>query len=259
MLLCFTAKSQDVPKHLMSTNKFEYNGWKIKKGNVINLANNDSFIIEKMDWYSLDGFNVLYVSTKLKGIDTSIDFDEWVQSDLIIRPKGIEKRHPDIPDTAIKFTDVIKVDGVSASELYSRSKIWFASTYRNSNAVIQMDSKEETIIIGKANIIYKTAIFAGSLALDGVVNYIIKISSKDGRYKYELSDFSHEATSITPYRRYSFGLITSRETCPINIPALWHLDDKAWREIKKTVSINSTDIIESLKIGMLKPSKEDNW
>jgi hypothetical protein len=76
---------------LMETDKYDYNGWKIKNGSVIHLTNQDSFTINKMQWYSVDGENMMYLSTKLGGKDTTINFNYWVDEDLIVLPNGVKK------------------------------------------------------------------------------------------------------------------------------------------------------------------------
>ena len=47
------------------------------------------------------------------------------------------------------YEDVVKVEGVSASDLYVRANEWFAKTFNSANAVIQMQDKEAGKIIGK--------------------------------------------------------------------------------------------------------------
>lgn len=89
--MCLTGKSQNVPKHLMSTNKFNYNGWKIKKGSVIHLTNSDSFYVREMKCYSVRGENMVNMYTNISGRDTVINFNYWVNDDLIVLPKGVAK------------------------------------------------------------------------------------------------------------------------------------------------------------------------
>ena len=74
----------------MSTNQHHYNGWKIKKGNTINV-DAQAFKIAQMDWYEVGGINVFYIGGSFKGVDTIFDFESLVQNDLVILPEGVKK------------------------------------------------------------------------------------------------------------------------------------------------------------------------
>ena len=83
----------------------------------------------------------------------------------------------------ITYSEVVKVDG-NKDELYSRAREWFAKTYNSAQSVIQMDTKDK--IVGKAlmQVYYKGGDF-------GYINYTVSIYLKDGKYKYEITDFYH--------------------------------------------------------------------
>lgn len=91
----------------------------------------------------------------------------------------------------IHHEEIIKADStMSASQLYSKGIEWFATSYKNSKYVIQMQDKEAGIIVGKAG-------FTVSLPGKGLipsteefVDYTIKLYFKDGRLKYQVSDFT---------------------------------------------------------------------
>ena len=97
----------------------------------------------------------------------------------------------------ISYTEVVMVDSsLSKQELYSRAREWFAKTYNSSTNVIQMDDKESGKIVGKALM----QVYCRSLGSDrkcGFVNYTISIYFKEGRYKFELTDFYHTGQVIS--------------------------------------------------------------
>ena len=51
----------------------------------------------------------------------------------------------------VVYTEVIKVDSLNAKELYNRAKKWIVLNYKSANDVIQLDDKEDGILIGKGN------------------------------------------------------------------------------------------------------------
>ena len=93
----------------------------------------------------------------------------------------------------LSFEDVVKSDStLKAGQLYSKGVEWFATTYKNSRSVLQMQDKESGIIIGKA-------CFGLRIPPKGImpsfyddVFYTIKIYFKDGRIKYSISQFNPE-------------------------------------------------------------------
>lgn len=83
----------------------------------------------------------------------------------------------------ITYTEVVTVNG-DKDELYSKAREWFAKTYNSSMKVIQMDSKDK--IVGKA--LMHVYYHGGGY---GYINYTISIYLKDGKYKYEITNFYH--------------------------------------------------------------------
>src|SRR6185312_12849833 len=84
----------------------------------------------------------------------------------------------------ITYTGVVQVSGTQ-SELYSRAREWFAKTYNSAQSVIQMDDKDK--IVGKPLMIayYKNYHF-------GRIYYTVSVYLKDGKYKYEFTNFYHK-------------------------------------------------------------------
>ncbi len=92
----------------------------------------------------------------------------------------------------ISYSEVIKIDStIDKDELYKRARAWFSKTYNSSKDVIQFENKDDCKIIGKAlfKVSFKTII--GSNYPGGYINYTISIYTKNGKYKYEITDFYH--------------------------------------------------------------------
>lgn len=92
----------------------------------------------------------------------------------------------------ITYSEVVRADSLKSSELYSMGREWFAKTYKSSTNVMQMEDKENGKLIGKAlMLVYHKAM--GINYESGYINYTISLYVKDGRYKYEITDFYHTA------------------------------------------------------------------
>lgn len=94
----------------------------------------------------------------------------------------------------IIYTEVVAVDSTLSKEaLFTLAKIWLTKTFRTAGFEIQMEDKEEGVLIGKTEIplSYKTAL-AGTHEMQSVL-FIFSIYFKDGRYKYEITDFIYQS------------------------------------------------------------------
>jgi len=163
------------------------------------------------------------------------------------QPKSVDKDNTFL----LEFTDVVSVDGTDKKELYKRAILWFAECFKNSNEVIQVKDQEAGEIVGKGNFVYShnTSIQA---CREGVINFTIKIYTKDGRYKYIISDFYHKAYNPS----CSFGDLNTAEEREKYLTNKKHLN----KLIKKTRQTIETTII-NLKDFMNRAteSQKDNW
>jgi hypothetical protein len=96
------------------------------------------------------------------------------------------------------FSEVIKVDSADKNELYLRAKSFFANSFKSGKAALQMEDKDDGILIGKS----KIGLCDGE---DGIsfgchdMHFSIKITVKDGRYKYEIYDILFKTPPSYPY------------------------------------------------------------
>lgn len=161
----------------------------------------------------------------------------------------------------LNYSDVIKVDGVSKNELYDRAMNWFANSFRNANNVIQLTDKENGQITAKALFVYNPNFFVGSGPVKGYIRYTVSVYLKDGRYKYEITDFTHEPSN-SPNAK-SVGIITNDLEYPgkEKRAANQKWMNNTWQDINKQIEANITPIVASLKDGMNKAteSKNEDW
>jgi hypothetical protein len=91
----------------------------------------------------------------------------------------------------INYSKVIDVANKSKEELYSLSKIFFVNNFNSANKVIQLEDKDNSVIIGKGN--SKIIISAGMGVYSTMyLNYSIKIESKENKIRYEIYNFSFD-------------------------------------------------------------------
>lgn len=175
-----------------------------------------------------------------------------------------QKETPDLPIDAdtklITYTAVESVDTtIGKLELYSRAREWFAKAYKSSQNVIQMDDKESGKIVGKALMqVYHKAL--GSNYPSGYINYTISIYFKDGRYKYEISNFYHTGQLVSGGNRIEdFGpceemINTKKKTWGVSY-------QKTFNYYLSQLDTNIKLLILDLKESMNKvaDSKKNDW
>lgn len=141
----------------------------------------------------------------------------------------------------IQFTKILKVDSTKTKDdLYSNGLEWFATNYKNSKYVLQMQDKDAGLILGKATI----SVLMGTRV--EYVDYTIKMAFKNGRIKYDLSDFTNN----------SYGLIKDGEVVKAN----WMIKGmvkKQYAMIKKKSAEEVYMIASSIESSFSQKKKED--
>lgn len=90
---------------------------------------------------------------------------------------------------------VVKVDSISENELYSKTLNWVKETYSKPEQVIDATIENESIrFTGRSNFFRIYNAFGDFK--DYPVKYTIKISFKDGRYKFEVLSMTVEHESV---------------------------------------------------------------
>lgn len=139
----------------------------------------------------------------------------------------------------LTFSEVVEVDSLSKKQIYNLSKEWFAHAFNSAQNVIQYENAEEGKLIGKGTFKYKGKPMVSGTNSTGPVTFTITIESKDNRYKFTLTDFSH-----------SLGVVPQDKPKGIMNVAMKDL----WKDCNK----ESEEIINSLKKYITNKSVSDN-
>ena len=136
----------------------------------------------------------------------------------------------------VSYAGVVKIDDIKANELFIRAQSWFATTFKSSKDVIQLQDKESGKIIGRGNFEMSTPGGFGN-PIPGHTNFTITLLVKDNKYKYVITDF------IWVYDKGQTEIekITRK--------------DASWaNKVRKQLNTDVNSIIEGLKSSMIKPS-----
>ena len=128
-----------------------------------------------------NGFNYFLQQRELLGLRLGQDVRQAVAS--MQAPLPLNEQH------LLDVARVVEVPGASQNELYARGKVWFASTFQSTLNATQADDKQAGILIGRAWRPSYIPLPGGSL-YSTKIWYTVKLSFKDGRYRYSFTDFS---------------------------------------------------------------------
>lgn len=152
------------------------------------------------------------------------------------------------PDGEILFSNVVNVDSVNALQLYNKTKDFLVKTFISYKNVVQIDDPQSGIILIKpifdvyGHIVGKTKI--------GYVEYTLKILFKDGRYKYEMSNFRH----VEPKLSTPGNLLSKAPTEDKDV--ILHYE---WEYIQKQTFNYADKLIKLLNEHIMKVEKNENW
>lgn len=158
----------------------------------------------------------------------------------------------------ITYSGVVPVEGITKNELYTRGKVWFARAFHSAQDVVQADDKEAGVLVGKGILVVETMYqsFYAYQQWEPRVRFLVKLSFKDNRYRYEFTDFSY----ITP--------ITVDRLTPVDLPAETALAGEVKKNGKRDKDIMNTKnqlnheakrMIRELREAMNKPAAGTDW
>jgi hypothetical protein len=169
---------------------------------------------------------------------------------------SIDEPAPNSP-AALGVAEVVAVDGATKDQLYSAALAWFGTGFTSAKATIDVSDSAGGQIIAKPELTFESASFMGGACARGVVSYVVSITVKDGRYKYEIGNFVHSYRGVTcDGSGCNYGLITDSDwkgpTC-----ARASGDKKNWPKLQAIVRAEVQALMSSLKPAMAKAAESD--
>lgn len=135
---------------------------------------------------------------------------------------------PISPETGeVTYGEVVEVDGVDKGELYKRLTSWAAAQVSTEGYTVTIKDEELGQMEGVGKIPVKF-VHKGKEYSGGEVVYDWKVYVKDGRYKYELSKFIHQA-QMDLHHHGSGGNLTIKTQPPLTSG----IRNSNWRSYKE--------------------------
>lgn len=149
----------------------------------------------------------------------------------------------------ITYQGIVEVPGVSQADLYARASAWVAATYpTGDNVLAQQNPQAGQLLIKGQRPAVTRALYNGVLrsSYAGVVRHTLAIYVKDGRYKYVLTDLTHDALG-TP-SLHSGGPLEQEKASLYGYAGLG--SRKAWDELKTDATRDARHLLDSLQVAM---------
>ena len=103
----------------------------------------------------------------------------------------------------ITYERVVQVTGTKAELLYKRAVGWFRTYYKNPSEIIRENDSIKFKITGKPRFkIFNPPDKEGTKTDAGLIQYTITVTAKDGRFKYELTEFNWKQQSYFASERW---------------------------------------------------------
>lgn len=149
----------------------------------------------------------------------------------------------------ITYEAVVEVPNAKADLLYKRALAWFNSHYPNPKEAIRENDSLKFKIVGKPRFkIYNPADKSGLKTDAGLVQYTITVACKDGRFRYEISEYNWKKSSYYACEKW----MDTKD----------QYYDPAMADYLNQLSSYTSDLTKSLREAMSKdkPVKDmDNW
>lgn len=165
-------------------------------------------------------------------------------------------------DTAVSYSALVNINGISQQELYIRARDWLSSNLQS----IQIQDKETGELSGKGIAEGKVTFrILGSHNANAIFTFNENIWVKDGRYTYSITNINN--TSITYANSTStarddfsspVGILYTSEHSKVKVLGLSRTkSDETYQSAKSAFNEIAQALIASLSSGMQKQSTPD--
>ncbi|MGI4743081.1 MAG: DUF4468 domain-containing protein [Janthinobacterium lividum] len=148
----------------------------------------------------------------------------------------------------ITYQGVVEVPGISQADLYARANAWIAQTYTPADALVEGQPAAGQLVVKGARRAAGYTTYQGVLrsSYAGVVRHTLTIYVKDGRYKYILTNLTHDAAG-TPNMQ-SGGPLEQPKASLHGYAGLG--SQKPWADLKLEATRDARHLANSLQAAM---------
>jgi hypothetical protein len=140
----------------------------------------------------------------------------------------------------ITYQGVVETPGATKDQLYTRAYDWMLRTFRTSNNVVQKKDAGQVVGSGAWPII----LFHQDA---GQVVHTLTVYVKDGRYKYVLSNLTHQSEGADAMKGFRSGGPLEQTDVRLN-PMFF--GNKQWNNVRQQANTEAKKLLVSLQSAM---------
>lgn len=159
----------------------------------------------------------------------------------------------------VTITKIIELEGLKKEDIYIRALSYFTYNYGNGTSVIQIQDKENGLIIGKG--IYKNVHIGISLVMTEIdLSHIIRVDIKDGKARIFITLTEYNSKMSGGSSPPVFSTMKVSDSYPIN-PNGWQstVYTKALYKGTKAAYASIDAIEKSIKDGNTNTAENKGW
>lgn len=158
----------------------------------------------------------------------------------------------------LSYSYVIQKEGATAEQIYNALMDFIATDFLATDGDFYRD-KEQFVITKDVSVKFKPNVY--TRVYDGTIRYKLKFQCRDGRFKMEMTNFTHTShgTSKASGDQYTFGLIKNEFEDLHNMTPKSY-NEKIWKQIMEICEAEAETMktkMESLETGSTTQDQED--
>lgn len=161
---------------------------------------------------------------------------------------GAQKINPDT--LSFSYTGIVQADTIGAKVIQGRVRAFVAESFASGKEVVQLDDPDAGTFLIKGTIVPIVKVPLLGKIEYGYVHFTAKWQFKDGRYKYTLSEFNHEAHE--PNMGSGGALTNKKPACGTFV-----MSEGQWRQIKAYTNDRVLAFIGQMEKAVKEGRKED--
>ena len=157
----------------------------------------------------------------------------------------------------VEFSKVIKYEGVSADEAFSKVELWLVNAFKAPDKTVQLnDPVKKRLAVKAATEFHSKKKNVGDI--NGFLTYTLNIFFRDGRLKVEMHTIVHHGKK----EMYDFGQLTDAVVPDVKIAfATKKWKSEIYTEMKKKAEYEFNDICRMIEdnANNKTAAEEDDW
>jgi len=163
----------------------------------------------------------------------------------------------------VVYTEVVDLNGLNKKDIYQKAKLWVVSNLKAGDNMVELEGSNSDQIVGTGNLVFDDIPTGyGNGKRDKItsvnLNFKFIVFIKDGKYKYEVSNFllTYKWLNAYVWQEYSSDLI---EIAPAPLLKK-ETDIEEYRSrIKSTAHSALNSLIQDFKSAMSKSQSSEDW